>query len=103
VINRAARPALDLLSDQLDVCAEALRNRDRDSAQRALERLRENKEELATLGEAIEGAKETSTLSPARWRRRRLSGVKYGLIQTFWMIKSYLKVTACPLITLPTL
>ncbi|WP_243704831.1 aromatic acid exporter family protein [Micromonospora sp. KC723] len=70
VINRAARPALDLLSDQLDVCAEALRRRDRDSAQQALERLRENKEELAAFTEAIEGAKETITLSPARWHRR---------------------------------
>ncbi|MCX4469763.1 FUSC family protein [Micromonospora sp. NBC_01655] len=70
VINRAARPALDLLADQLDVAAEALRRRDRDSAQRALERLRENKEELSTFTEAIEGAKETSTLSPARWHRR---------------------------------
>lgn len=70
VINRAARPALDLLATQLDVTAEALRNRDQHSAQRALERLRENKEELATFVEAIEGAKETSTLSPARWHRR---------------------------------
>ncbi|WP_446220827.1 FUSC family protein [Micromonospora sp. IBHARD004] len=70
VINRAARPALDLLAGQLDVTAEALRNRDRQSVQRALERLRENKEELATFGEAIEGAKETATLSPVRWHRR---------------------------------
>ncbi|MEH0982870.1 FUSC family protein [Micromonospora sp. CPCC 205556] len=70
VINRAARPALDLLANQLDICAEALRNRDRASAQRALERLRENKEELAVFQEAIEGAKETSTLSPVRWHRR---------------------------------
>ncbi|MFG3302403.1 aromatic acid exporter family protein [Micromonospora chersina] len=70
VINRAARPALDLLAAQLDVCAEALRNRDRGAAQRALFRLRENKEELAALSEAIEGAKETITISPARWHRR---------------------------------
>ncbi|SCG61814.1 FUSC family protein [Micromonospora halophytica] len=70
VINRAARPAMDLLAGQLDACAEALRNRDRGSAQGALERLRENKEELAAFTEAIEGAKETSTLSPARWHRR---------------------------------
>ncbi|WP_407938007.1 FUSC family protein [Micromonospora rifamycinica] len=70
VINRAARPALDLLAGQLDACAQALRERDRAAAQRALDRLRENKEELATLAEAIEGAKETSTLSPARWHRR---------------------------------
>ncbi|MGK5445466.1 FUSC family protein [Micromonospora sp. URMC 105] len=70
VLNRAARPALDLLAGQLDITAEALRNRDHDSAQRALERLRENKEELAAFTEAIEGAKETSNLSPARWHRR---------------------------------
>ncbi|AXO34080.1 aromatic acid exporter family protein [Micromonospora sp. B006] len=70
VINRAARPALDLLSDQLDATADALRGRDREAAQQALLRLRENKEELAALSEAIEGAKETSTLSPARWHRR---------------------------------
>jgi uncharacterized membrane protein YgaE (UPF0421/DUF939 family) len=70
VINRAARPALDLLADQLDSAAQALRDRDRDRAQRALERLRENKEELATFTEAIEGAKETVTISPARWHRR---------------------------------
>ncbi|MFI6328313.1 aromatic acid exporter family protein [Micromonospora chersina] len=70
VINRAARPALDLLAGQLDICADALRNRDRGAAQRALFRLRENKEELAALSEAIEGAKETITISPARWHRR---------------------------------
>ncbi|MBM0228200.1 FUSC family protein [Micromonospora sp. ATA51] len=70
VINRAARPALDLLVEQLDVSAEALRKRDRQSAQQALERLRENKDELARFSEAIEGAKETATLSPARWHRR---------------------------------
>ncbi|MCZ7378123.1 FUSC family protein [Micromonospora sp. WMMC250] len=70
VINRAARPALDLLATQLDVTADGLRRRDRAIIQGALERLRDNKEELATLGEAIEGAKETATLSPARWHRR---------------------------------
>ncbi|WFF01738.1 FUSC family protein [Micromonospora sp. WMMD964] len=70
VINRAARPALDLLATQLDVTADGLRGRDRAEIQRALDRLRDNKEELATLGEAIEGAKETAILSPARWHRR---------------------------------
>ena len=38
--------------------------------QTALDRLRDNKAELATLTEAIEGAKETALLSPARWHRR---------------------------------
>ncbi|SBT48550.1 FUSC family protein [Micromonospora auratinigra] len=70
VLNRAARPALDLLAAQLDICADALRRRDRQAAQQALFRLRENKEELATFTEAIEGAKETITISPARWHRR---------------------------------
>lgn len=70
VINRAARPALDLLAGQLDTVAEALRERDRDKAQRALDRLRNNQEELTAFSEAIEGAKETAILSPARWHRR---------------------------------
>ncbi|WP_428967112.1 FUSC family protein [Micromonospora fluostatini] len=70
VINRAARPALDLLAEQLDRTADALRDRDRDAAQAALERLRDNKAELTDFVEAIEGAKETITISPARWHRR---------------------------------
>ncbi|KXK62235.1 hypothetical protein AWW66_09375 [Micromonospora rosaria] len=70
VINRAARPALDLLAEQLDRTADALRDRDRDVAQKALERLRDNKAELTDFVEAIEGAKETITISPARWHRR---------------------------------
>lgn len=70
VINRAARPALDLLADQLERAAGAIRDRDRDECQRALERLRESNEELAAFTEAIEGAKETTTISPARWHRR---------------------------------
>ncbi|MFG1775062.1 aromatic acid exporter family protein [Micromonospora sp. NPDC049051] len=70
VINRAARPALDLLADQLDSTANALRDRDRDQAQEALDRLRNNQEELSAFTEAIEGAKETALLSPARWHRR---------------------------------
>ncbi|MEU6074621.1 FUSC family protein [Micromonospora sp. NPDC047074] len=70
VVNRAARPALDLLAAQLDITANALRERDRDKAQRALDRLRNNQEELNTFTEAIQGAKETAILSPARWHRR---------------------------------
>ncbi|MGK5677037.1 FUSC family protein [Micromonospora sp. URMC 106] len=70
VLNRAARPALDLLAAQLDNAADALRERDRDKAQRALDRLRNNQEELTAFTEAIEGAKETATISPARWHRR---------------------------------
>ena len=70
VLNRAARPALDLLAAQLDTSADGLRERDREKTQEALDRLRNNKGELTTLAEAIEGAKETALLSPARWHRR---------------------------------
>ncbi len=70
VLNRAARPALDLLAAQLDVAADGLRERDREKTQKALDRLRNNKGELTTFTEAIEGAKETALLSPARWHRR---------------------------------
>ncbi|OZV79807.1 FUSC family protein [Micromonospora echinospora] len=70
VINRAARPALDLLAGQLDRASQGIRDRDRDLCQRSLERLRANQEELTAFTEAIEGAKETITISPARWHRR---------------------------------
>ncbi|WP_341717849.1 FUSC family protein [Micromonospora sp. FIMYZ51] len=70
VLNRAARPALDLLAEQLDNAADGLRDGDREKVQQALDRLRDNKEELGTFIEAIEGAKETALLSPARWHRR---------------------------------
>ncbi|MEH1015229.1 FUSC family protein [Micromonospora sp. CPCC 206060] len=70
VINRAARPALDLLADQLTEAAEALVARDPARCQRALDRLRRNQPELEAFSEAIEGAKETTTISPARWHRR---------------------------------
>ncbi|WP_240742050.1 FUSC family protein [Micromonospora zingiberis] len=70
VLNRAARPALDLLAEQLDATADGLRERNQERIQAALDRLRDNKQELATLTEAIEGAKETALLSPARWHRR---------------------------------
>ncbi|MEV4464210.1 FUSC family protein [Micromonospora echinofusca] len=70
VINRAARPALDLLAAQLDVTADALRDRDQAKAQRALDRLRDNQQELSAFTEAIDGAKETAMLSPVRWHRR---------------------------------
>ncbi|QOC95124.1 aromatic acid exporter family protein [Micromonospora craniellae] len=70
VLNRAARPALDLLAEQLDHTADGLRDREQTKIQQALDRLRNNKEELTALTDAIEGAKETALLSPARWHRR---------------------------------
>ncbi|MEV4812799.1 FUSC family protein [Micromonospora avicenniae] len=71
LINRAAAPALCLLADQLDVTAEALRRRDGSAAQAALDRLRDNKQEIAALTEAAQAARETSTLSPLRWESRQ--------------------------------
>lgn len=70
VINRAVRPALDLLATALIETSEALAAGDSRRAQRALDRLRRDRPELDALYEAIEGAKETATLSPARWHRR---------------------------------
>ncbi|MET7750469.1 FUSC family protein [Micromonospora sp. NPDC005367] len=71
LINRAAAPALCLLAEQLDVTADALRRRDGPAAQAALDRLRDNKQEIAALTEAAQAARETSTLSPVRWDSRQ--------------------------------
>ncbi|MEU4402237.1 FUSC family protein [Micromonospora orduensis] len=70
VLNRAARPALDLLSAQLDAAAGALRERDVDGARGALTRLRENADEVNALVEATRGAREASTLAPINWHHR---------------------------------
>ena len=69
-INRAAGPALDLLIDQLDTTATALRQRNAAQAQEALDRLRNNKKELGSFGEAAQGAREATTLSPVYWSAR---------------------------------
>ncbi|MGR6319417.1 FUSC family protein [Micromonospora soli] len=71
IINRAAGPALDLLVDQLEATVAALKQRDAGLAQTALERLRNNKKELAAFTEAARGAQETSHLSPVRWDTRQ--------------------------------
>ncbi|MCF0092984.1 aromatic acid exporter family protein [Micromonospora sp. MH99] len=70
VLNRAARPALDLLSAQLDATAGALADRDIARALAARTKLRENKDELRALIEATQGAREASTLSPVHWHER---------------------------------
>ncbi|WP_243709467.1 aromatic acid exporter family protein [Micromonospora sp. 15K316] len=71
VINRAAAPALCLLADQLDATAGALRRRDAPAAQAALDRLRDNKQEIGALAEASQAAREASALSPVRWGSRQ--------------------------------
>ncbi|MCX5070201.1 FUSC family protein [Micromonospora lupini] len=70
VLNRAARPVLDLLSTQLDATAGALADGDIDRALTARTKLRENKDELRALIEATQGAREASTLSPVHWHER---------------------------------
>ncbi|SCL32776.1 Uncharacterized membrane protein YgaE, UPF0421/DUF939 family [Micromonospora rhizosphaerae] len=70
VINRAAKPALDLLVDQLEATATAMKQKDAARAQAALDRLRDNKKELGAFSEAAQGAREASTLSPVRWGSR---------------------------------
>ncbi|PSK65496.1 hypothetical protein B0E53_02553 [Micromonospora sp. MH33] len=49
----------------------ALSGRHAEAARRARDRLRQNKDELQALSEAVEGAREATTLSPLHWHRRR--------------------------------
>lgn len=70
VVERAARPALNLLADQLEATAQALKHGDAATAQVALDRLRELQERLNHLEEALAGGRETATLAPVRWHRR---------------------------------
>lgn len=82
IVERAARPALDALADELTSTAEALTDRDASRAQAALDRLRRVEEHLAELEEAIQGGQETTTLAPVRWHRRTeltqyVEGAKY--------------------------
>ncbi|MGC5307444.1 FUSC family protein [Micromonospora zamorensis] len=70
VLNRAARPALDLLVAQLDATADALAERDAARARTARSELRQNKGPLKAFVEATQGAREASTLSPVHWHQR---------------------------------
>ncbi|WP_433131499.1 FUSC family protein [Micromonospora sp. CA-240977] len=71
VLNRAARPALDLLVNQLDATASALAERDAARARTARGELRQNKGQLQAFVEATQGAREASVLSPLHWHERR--------------------------------
>ncbi|MFY1689534.1 FUSC family protein [Plantactinospora sp. WMMB782] len=70
VVDRAAKPALSRLTEELAETAAALRARDPVRAQRALDRLREVERHLQGFEEALEGGRETTILSPVRWSRR---------------------------------
>lgn len=71
VLNRAARPALDLLATQLEATADALAERDATRARTARDELRQNKGPLKAFVEATQGAREASALSPVHWHQRR--------------------------------
>lgn len=71
VLNRAARPALDLLVTQLEATAGALAERDAARARTARGELRQNKGPLKAFVEATQGAREASALSPVHWHQRR--------------------------------
>ncbi|MFD0969883.1 FUSC family protein [Plantactinospora endophytica] len=70
VVDRAARPPLGRLAEELSETAEALKTRDAPRAQAALDRLREVENHLQGFEEALEGGRETSILAPVRWHRR---------------------------------
>ena len=70
VVERAARPALNMLADQLEATGRALERGDPAMAQAALDRLQELQERLKHFEEALAGGRETATLAPVRWHRR---------------------------------
>ncbi|MFD0822368.1 aromatic acid exporter family protein, partial [Micromonospora zhanjiangensis] len=70
VVDRAARPALNTLANELSVTAAALSDRDPERAQKALDQVQQVEHHMQGLQEALEGGRETATLAPVRWRRR---------------------------------
>ncbi|GAB4057436.1 aromatic acid exporter family protein [Catellatospora paridis] len=70
VVRRAARPALNLVADGLRGCATALAERDRQAAADLLSRLREGEADVEHFREALDAARETAAMAPARWRHR---------------------------------
>ncbi|MFI7604931.1 aromatic acid exporter family protein [Micromonospora sp. NPDC049366] len=70
VLDRAAAPIFEIVTNQLEEIAAALRARDAQRAISALERLRGLEADIGRLNEALSGAEEVVTLAPARWHRR---------------------------------
>jgi uncharacterized membrane protein YgaE (UPF0421/DUF939 family) len=71
IVDRAARPALETLVEALTITADALAERNAGRAQVALDRLRRVEAYMGGFEEAIQGGRETVTLAPIRWNRRR--------------------------------
>lgn len=70
-VRRAAAPALENLTRQLVLTADALSDRDSDRAWQALHDLRSMEPDLERLRDALGGAREVVNLSPVRRRRRQ--------------------------------
>ncbi|RKN29521.1 FUSC family protein [Micromonospora musae] len=71
IMRRVAAPTLRQLADQLGQTASALRSRDHELANRALNRSQGVGAELGRFWDAFGGAKETVNFAPARWPWRR--------------------------------
>jgi uncharacterized membrane protein YgaE (UPF0421/DUF939 family) len=69
-VQRAVRPALDLLTRQLIASADALSAHDIDQAHTALDEMRAGEAELTRFREALGIASETASIAPTRWRSR---------------------------------
>ena len=69
-IRRAARPAIECLSEGLRACAAALEAGSIEDAQAALEALRRSEASVGGFRDALSDARETATLAPVRWRAR---------------------------------
>jgi uncharacterized membrane protein YgaE (UPF0421/DUF939 family) len=69
-VDRAARPALDTLANELSVTATALSSRDSGRAQKALDQVQQVERHMQGLQEALAGGRETATLAPVWWNRR---------------------------------
>jgi uncharacterized membrane protein YgaE (UPF0421/DUF939 family) len=70
LVRRAARPALSLIADGLRDCAAALADRDRHAAAELLGRMRAGEADVDHFQEALDAARETAAMAPARWRHR---------------------------------
>ncbi len=71
MVRSAARPVLDELAGVLDDIAEAMLERDRDLAERALRRAREIDDLSVRFFDAVGVSRETTTFAPPRRRYRR--------------------------------
>lgn len=70
VVQRAAKPALQALADDLRQVAAGIRAADPELIQEALDRLRAAETAFAAFSAAVTAARENVAFAPARWRTR---------------------------------